>query len=394
MDFTGVFAVLQIPMTPQVQLTLTILSFVLGACVGSFLNVVIYRLPLNLSVGNPKRSFCPNCKYQIPFYHNIPLLSWLLLRGKCANCGKPISPRYFFVELLTAFAFLLVWLLWRDQPWKVIPMWIVVSLCISATYIDLDHMIIPDQITYGGAAAGLLCSAIFPGLIDDAASRLENLAQSAIGAVSGLALVFLVVQLGKLAFGRLRHTFATPTAWQISQPNEEEPPVFKVGHESHSWEDIFSRRSDKLRIACQSFATDGEDRGPGTLTVHLEKACWQPEGAQEPTEIGLETVQKLTGTTTSAVVPREAMGLGDVKFMAFIGAFTGWKGVLFTLFGGSIIGSVVAAVMLAARRREWAARIPFGPYLAAAALIWISCGPVIVDWYLHLSMPGATEWQR
>ncbi len=76
MDFTGVFAVLQIPMTP--------------------------------SVGNPKRSFCPNCKYQIPFYHNIPLLSWLLLRGKCANCGKTISPRYFFVELLTAFAFLLV----------------------------------------------------------------------------------------------------------------------------------------------------------------------------------------------------------------------------------------------------------------------------------------------
>ena len=326
-----------------------------------------------------------------PFYHNIPLFSWLILRGRCANCGKPISPRYFFVELLTAVAFLLVWLLWRDQPWKILPMWIFVSLCISATYIDLDHMIIPDQITYGGAAAGLVCSVAFPWLIDERAERLGNLAQSAIGAVSGLILVFVVVQLGKLAFGRLRHTFTAPTAWQISQPNEEEPPVFKVGDDSHSWEDIFSRRSDRLRITCQSFATDGEDRGAGTLLVEGDKASWQPEGANDRIEIDLESVQKLTGTTTAAVVPREAMGLGDVKFMAFIGAFTGWQGVLFTLFGASIIGSAVAGVMLVARKREWAARIPFGPYLAAAALIWVSYGQSIVDWYIAVSTPAALE---
>src|SRR5438094_2219268 len=87
-----------------------VFAFVVGAIVGSFLNVCIYRMPLGISVNKPRRSFCPKCKYQIPWYSNLPLITWVAQRGKCRNCGAPISVRYVLVELLTALLFLAVWL--------------------------------------------------------------------------------------------------------------------------------------------------------------------------------------------------------------------------------------------------------------------------------------------
>jgi leader peptidase (prepilin peptidase)/N-methyltransferase len=138
-------------------------AFVLGAAVGSFLNVVIYRLPLDLSVNEPRRSFCPSCKKPIPWHQNLPLLSWLHLRGRCANCGSRIAFRYFAVELLTALMFLAVWLRF---PWDIaIAYWVLVSLLIAATFIDFEHFIIPDEITWGGVAAGLIACLIVPELM-------------------------------------------------------------------------------------------------------------------------------------------------------------------------------------------------------------------------------------
>jgi leader peptidase (prepilin peptidase) / N-methyltransferase len=369
---------------PAAQLSLAVASFVLGACVGSFLNVMIYRVPLGISVADPKRSFCPSCRYQIPMWHNIPIFSWLWLRGKCANCGAPISPRYVLVEVMTAFMFLMTALWFRDEPWRVIPLWIFLSLCLAATYIDIDHMIIPDQITYGGAAAGVVCSLVFPWMIVPLAPRWVNLLHSLAGVALGLLLVWIVVRLGKLAFGRLKYGFKEPTPWEIHQPENEPEPIIRIAADQHLWTDVFFRKTDRLRMTCQACRLNGEEQGEGELVLTEDSVEFIPTGGAGSTR-PLEDVQHMAGLMTKAVVPREAMGLGDVKFMGLVGAFLGWKGILFTLFAGSIIGSVISVAMIAIKRREWAARLPFGPYLALGAAIWVFLGPQLVDLYFQLS---------
>ena len=99
-------------------------------------------------------------------------------------------------------------------------------------------------------------------------------------------------------------------------------------------------------------------------------------------EIQWEGVKKLEGQASSIVIPREAMGLGDVFFIAMIGAFTGWKGVVFTIFAASILGSIFALVPRLFGKAEWTAKIPFGPYLAGGAVLWVFYGPQWLNWYL------------
>ena len=142
----------------------SLVFFAFGCIVGSFLNVCIYRMPLDLSVVSPP-SHCPHCKYSIPFYLNVPLLTWLSLRGKCKNCGAPISPRYFVVELLTGVTFLLCWLAFgHAAPWVALVYCLFLAGLITATFIDFEHFIIPDEITFGGAAVGLIISIFLPQL--------------------------------------------------------------------------------------------------------------------------------------------------------------------------------------------------------------------------------------
>ena len=148
--------------------------FIFGTMIGSFLNVCIYRMPRNESIVSPP-SHCPHCQYSIPWYLNVPLFTWLFLKGKCANCSAPISVRYFLVELLTGLVFLACWLAHgRQSALLVLVYCLVLAGFIVATFIDLEHIIIPDEITLGGIAAGFLCSMAVP-LLHHAADRGQSM---------------------------------------------------------------------------------------------------------------------------------------------------------------------------------------------------------------------------
>src|SRR5476649_2867855 len=135
-------------------------ALVFGLCIGSFLNVVIYRVPAGKSIVHPG-STC-GCGQPIAWYDNVPVFSWLILRGRARCCGRPFSFRYPFVELLTGALFLACWL--RLPPAAAVCGWVFIASLISGTFIDLDHMIIPDVFTIGLAIAGLILSALAPSL--------------------------------------------------------------------------------------------------------------------------------------------------------------------------------------------------------------------------------------
>ncbi len=354
---------------------------ILGAAIGSFLNVCIYRMPRDLSVNNPRRSFCPACNYQIPWWRNLPLISWLSLRGKCANCGAPIAFRYFGVELLTALLFLAIYWKFGTNQWVLLfPYWIMAALFVVATFIDFEHFIIPDEITWGGAVAGILLSFAIPTLHGET-SNLMGGVWAVVGALAGFLLLRAVVELGKMAFGKKRLTFEKPEPFSWTRKDQDAD--LKVGEDQMLWSDFFVRGNEQLLMDCEWVEIDGERHEKSALRwtldwLHLGERKWQ-----------LEKTDVIRGQTTGLVFPREAMGLGDVKFMACIGAFLGWPGVLFTVMAASMIGAVVGVIAIAAGRREWSAKIPFGPYLALGALLWLFAGPQIVDWYWSIAAPPA-----
>jgi len=376
-----------LPLTPDqvLEVVLPLFAFAIGACIGSFLNVVIYRVPNGLSVNEPRRSFCPGCKTQIPLALNIPLVSWLMLRGRCKWCRVPISPRYFVVELLTGVLFLVIWK-HAAGPLGVgatVSLWVFASLLVAATFIDFDHFIIPDSITIGGTVAGLLASLAFPALHGVTVWWQAGL-QSLVGAAVGFALIWAVVMMGKLAFGKIRHQFKEPTEFEISQPGGEEAPiVIRLGEHEYEWGEVFYRKWDRLELELVSLCINDEETACESFVVHGEG--FRLDGK----ELDLGEVKKVSGTITRAVVPREAMGFGDVKFVAMIGAFLGWEATVFTLFAASIVGAVVGLSQKWLAREEWARPLPFGPYLAFGAFLWLFTGPSLWLWYLRILRRGA-----
>jgi leader peptidase (prepilin peptidase)/N-methyltransferase len=139
---------------------LIVAVFVLGAIIGSFLNVCIYRIPAGVSIVTP-RSRCPHCETPISWYHNIPILSWLLLKGKCAYCGAEVPMRYLLVEALTGTLFALFFCRFTFHPVTPVILLLVAALVVI-TFIDLDHQIIPDVISLPGIPVGFLCSFLVP----------------------------------------------------------------------------------------------------------------------------------------------------------------------------------------------------------------------------------------
>jgi leader peptidase (prepilin peptidase)/N-methyltransferase len=346
----------------------SVVFFVFGSMIGSFLNVCIHRLPLGESIVSPP-SHCPHCKYSIPWYLNVPLVTWLYLGGKCRNCGAPISIRYFLVELLTAVTFLGCWLAFgNESAWLALVYAVFLAGLITATFIDFEHFIIPDEITVGGMVVGFVCSFLLPSLHSEA-NVAGSLRQSALGIVVGAGIIYLILRLGKLVFGRQKVALPPDTRIIFT-----ETAVHLPDHEI-PYEELFYRPSDVISFHAR--------------TVELVDRCYQDVRVRlTPTslrigdeELDPEGEPHLEAVTTEIVFPREAMGLGDVKFMAAIGAFLGWKAVVFSLMFSSMIGSVVGVTLIVLRKREWSSRLPYGPYIALAAAFWVFGGKRLVQWW-------------
>jgi leader peptidase (prepilin peptidase)/N-methyltransferase len=283
----------------------------------------------------------------------------LYLRGKCANCQAPISVRYFLVELLTGITFAVTWNVFGHKSASVALVYcLVLAGFIVATFIDLEHFIIPDEITIGGIVAGFFLSILVPEMHGET-ERALSLKASFLGIAVGGGLVYLILRGGKLAFGKEKIELApesriifTETALQL--PDKE-----------LKYEEIFYRKTDYVRLHGK--------------TIELPDRCyWNQVLTLTPTELKVgeekfnpEEVPHMEVVTSELVLPREAMGLGDVKFMAAIGAFLGWHATIFSLMLSALLGTLVSVGAIAARRAEWSSRIPYGPYIAAAAIIYM-----------------------
>ena len=297
------------PSTQFLSIFLTVTAGVLGACIGSFLNVVIYRLPReDCQVHKPTRSFCPNCKKQIPWYLNIPVLSWLYLRAKCQNCKLPISWRYPAIELLTAVLFVWIWVTFGGvATWPIaIAYWIMICIFISATFIDLELMIIPDVLTIGGAIAGIVATALVPTLMgaDFDGRHFHAIGWSIFGAFVGYGLLWGVISLGKLAFGKRSIQFEGQQDWVLTEHEGEPNPILEIGKDERvPWDDIFSRDSDRLRFSEGEISIDHGSPMPFESLVFCFDHFFVDEQRHD-----LEKVKHLAGKASSVVMSREAMG--------------------------------------------------------------------------------------
>jgi len=175
---------------------LAFFSFAMGACVASFLNVVIWRVPRGESIVSPP-SHCPKCNAAIKWYQNIPILAWLMLRGKCANCKAPISPRYILIEILGGCLFIAAF--WKfGLTWYTLAMWVWLALMIVGSMIDFDHKLLPDFVTVGGMILGVAVAAIDALL----GKSFVPLMWSGAGLVFGFGLLWLIRFFGSKAFKR------------------------------------------------------------------------------------------------------------------------------------------------------------------------------------------------
>ncbi|MDB6122419.1 MAG: Peptidase domain protein [Pedosphaera sp.] len=352
----------------------SVVFFVFGCMVGSFLNVCIHRMPIGESIVSPP-SHCPHCKYSIPWFLNVPLFTWLYLRGKCANCRAPISIRYFLVELLTGIIFLSCWLFFGHQSvFLALVYCIFLAGLIAATFIDFEHFIIPDEITIGGIVVGILCSFFVPAM-HATTTPTSSMKAGAWGAIVGAGLIYGILRLGKLAFGRQNLELSSGTKIIFTET------AVVLPDKEILYEELFYRQSDFIRL--EASKVELSDRCYSNVEVRLTPSRLQIG----EDELNPDDVPYLEVMTDKLVLPREAMGLGDVKFMAAIGAFLGWQAVIFSLVVSSFLGSLVGIFLIISKKQAWSSRLPYGPYIAMAATLWLFGGYHFVTWwaakYLH-----------
>jgi leader peptidase (prepilin peptidase)/N-methyltransferase len=344
----------------------TVTAFVFGSIVGSFLNVCIHRLPRGESIVSPP-SHCPHCGYSIPWHLNIPLLTWLWLGGRCAHCKAPISSRYILVELLTATLFAACWVKFGQIcPLAAVGYCILIAGLIVGSFVDFEHLIIPDQITYGGMVAGLFCSLFAPQMhvaglrFTRLSTPQAGLVDSFLGMAVGAGVIYAMLRVGKFFFGREKMDLPPGTRIVFTEngvqlPDREIP-----------YEELFCRKSDAIEL--QARQIEMADRCYAGVAMRLTADCLKIGGDSfEP-----EAVPCLEAVADRIVLPREAMGPADVTFMAAIGAFLGWPAVIFSLAISSPLGALVGGTAMVLKKGS--NRIPYGPYIATGAVIWIFGG--------------------
>ena len=344
-----------------------------GACIGSFLNVVIYRLPRGLGVNEPSRSFCPTCKEPIPWYLNIPILSWLMLRGRSACCNTPISVRYWLVEVATALLFgLVAWYFSVDDIITQALLCVWVAAMLATLCMDWEQMVVMPSLMVVAAVAGVLVSLLSPWFAGDALVPEHGLMLSLLGAAVGFGFFRLVGWAGTVAFGRHRKEFDEPQGWKLHQAEDGEDIVleFESG-ETLLWSRVFAEPSNTL-VLHRAMLDDGRGGG-GEISFMAETAV-----LEDGTRVELEGEESLSGTCGGYRSRQAAMGSGDAWIAMGIGALLGWEGVLFSLVAGSFIGLALAVVS----RVGFGRPMPFGPALILAAGVWLFYGVQIDAWLM------------
>ncbi len=352
------------------MLSLLVFSLLTGVVVGSFLGRCIYWLPREGAPVKQAWSYCP-CQRSAAWRYQIPILSWLWLRGHCHVCGERISLHYPLVEAITGAFFAIA--CWRFGFPLTVPFWVFGSLLILTTFIDIEFFLIPDVLTKPAIVAGLVSSLLFPEL-QSTSVRLVAGGPSILGAVAGGGVLFIIGELGKLAFGRYKVIHPRSVRFHFEKLAPDDAQIV-IDTDPFHYSDHFFRKNDRIRIRADEVTINDRNFQAIELTFYYDR-LETPQGT-----IPLAELRSLEGSTAYAEFPREAMGLGDVKLTAMIGAFTGWAGALFTIPAASLIGAVYGIVTILLGRRDWSLKIPFGPYLALGAVLWIFCGKQLVEWY-------------
>lgn len=338
-----------------------VFSIILGATVGSFLNVCIYRLPWRKSLIWPG-SHCPQCWQPVRAYDNVPVLSWFLLRGRCRHCGQHFSARYMFVELLTAVLFgLLFWVIAPDDipgALRYLCYAFLIGSLLVATFIDLDLQVIPDSVTVPGMIIGLIGSAALPQVPLILVTDLWPSSPMQTGERTIYALD-VVVAWGLWLAGirwmhRQRNDHGCVPEWLILISGAACLVAHSFGVLA-SW-GIVAHRWTGWPIWLEHHP---HMQGLWTSVIGLL------------TGAGMIWVVRVIG---SAVMGREAMGFGDVTLMAMVGAFLGWQAIVCVFFIAPFMGLIVGVAQLLLRGSRM---LPYGPYLSLAAVITLLGWPVI-----------------
>jgi len=352
--------------------------FAFGCCIGSFLNVVVYRLPRDKSLVKPP-SACPACNRHIRFYDNIPLVSWLLLGRKCRYCRAPISPRYFVIELLTGLLFLGLFLLYFHTNlrtgvdsflhggWLIyFTSVVMLSAFIAASAIDLELWLIPLSICWFVTAVGLIASSLGVYIIDPAdiagydllpTTRTIFFEQGTIASLAAGATVGLAVSLLLLATGLIKRSYesADPEA----PPDQQQGPTDEQEFNHHL--EICREIVFLLPIIVCSAAA----------YWLIGQRGWWVDFSQNPVIAGLlgslwgyfvgcgvVWATRIFGTLAFG---KEAMGLGDVHLMGAAGAVVGWVFVLAAFFIAPFFGLAWVGFQMFFKKIR---QIPYGPFLS------------------------------